>query len=165
MEILQDQDNAISVMQNVSSWMVERGLSINQWWDPQNMNPDFLLQHIEPNEFYVAMIDGRPAASVILQETERNQSWEYIDNGNSQKALYVHWLCVAREFAGMGYSKVMIDFAAEEAIKRGLSLLRLDTNAEEEKLCKLYERLGFELMGVELEDEHSTAYYQKSLSN
>jgi hypothetical protein len=40
----------------------------------------------------------------------------------------------------------------------------LDTNAEEEKLCKLYEGLGFQLMGTEQEEDHKTAFYQKALT-
>lgn len=164
MEIVQDTDKAISVMYEVSSWMKGSGMKVNQWWQPENMNRDFMLQHTEPNEYYVAIEDGKPAASVILQDSERNQDWSYIDKGNPQKALYIHWLCVARDFAGQGLSKVMVDFASEEAKRRNLPRLRLDTDADEEKLCKLYERLGFHLMGTEQEEAHRTAFYQKEVT-
>jgi ribosomal protein S18 acetylase RimI-like enzyme len=127
------------------------------------MTRAFLLQHTEPNEFYVELVDGTPVSSVILQDSERNQSWKPIDGDISQRALYVHWLCVARAFSGQGYSKIMVDFAADEARKRGFKLLRLDTDAEEKKLCKLYESLGFKLMGTEQEENHKTAFYQKVL--
>jgi ribosomal protein S18 acetylase RimI-like enzyme len=119
--ILQDTDRAITVMYNAASWMEKSGIPLSQWWEPQNMNPAFLLQHSEPNEFYVAVVAGKPAASVILQETERNQSWKPIDGDAPQHALYIHWLCVARDFSGQGYSKLMVDFAAGEAKKRDLS--------------------------------------------
>lgn len=150
-------------MRDVAEWMKSSGKPMSQWWEPKNMNPAFLLQHTELNEFYVALVEGKPAASVVLQDSERNQSWKHIDGNKTQKALYIHWLCVARAFSGQGFSKVMIDFATNEAKKRGFKLLRLDTNAEEERLCKLYEGLGFQLMGTEQEENHKTAFYQKVL--
>lgn len=161
--IIQDTDKAISVMYEVANWMKDKGMSLSQWWQPQNMNRAFLLQHAEPNEFYAVMVADQSAGSVILQETERNQSWQPIDGDMPEKALYLHWLCVARNFAGQGIPKIIVDFATSEARKRGFKLLRLDTNAKEEKLCKLYEDLGFHLMGMEQEKNHQTAFYQKKL--
>jgi len=162
-EIVQNADKAIAVMQNVSMWMQGEGMHLSEWWQPQNMNPDFLFHHVEPNEFYTAIVDGKPVASVVLQDSERNQSWKSIDGVNPQRALYVHWLCVARDFSGKGFSKVMVEFAAEEAKKRGFKLLRLDTDANEPKLCELYESLGFQLMGTEQEGDHKTAFYQRGI--
>ena len=164
MKIIQDSDKAISVMHDVALWMQKSGMHLSEWWQPLNMNRDYLLHHAEPSEFYVAVMKSKLAASVILQDSERNQSWKSVDGNNPKKALYVHWLCVARDFAGQGFSKKMVDFAANEATKRGFTLLRLDTDANEEKLCKLYETLGFQLMGTELDENHKTAFYQKEVS-
>ena len=161
-EIIQDTDLAISVMHGVATWMESQGMNLSKWWQPQNMNRKFLLQHTEPDEYYVVLANGKLAASVILQDSERNQSWKSVDGDNPQKALYVHWLCVSRGFAGQGYTGEMIGFAQKEARKRGLTLLRLDTNANEEKLCKLYEGLGFQLVGTDQETDHKTAFYQKT---
>lgn len=163
MEIIQDTEKAISVMHEVSVWMQKSGMNPSIWWKPENMNRSFLLQHAEPNEFFVALVNNKPAASVILQDSERNQSWKSVDGDNPKKALYIHWLCVARDFANQGFSKTMIDFAAGEASKRGVKLLRLDTDADEEKLRKLYEGLGFHLMGIEGGQKRRVAFYQKNI--
>ena len=161
--IIQDTDRAIEVMYNAGTWMENSGLNPSQWWKPENMNREFLLQHTEANEYYAALLDNQPAASVILQETERNQSWKSVDGDNPKHALYVHWLCVHRSFAGRGLSKKMIEFAEEVARKRRFKLLRLDTDADEIKLCKLYERLGFKLTGTKNEDGHNTAFFEKKI--
>ena len=118
--IIQDTDRAIEVMHNVGTWMESSGLSPSQWWKPENMNRQFLLKHTESDEYYVAIIDNQPAASLVLQETERNQSWKSVDGDNPKQALYVHWLCVHRDFAGQGLSEKMIEFAEKEAKKRTL---------------------------------------------
>jgi len=159
--IIQNFGQSIEVMHEVGMWMEKAGLHPSQWWKPQNMNKAFLFQHTEPEEHYVALANGIPAASMVLQETERNQSWKSVDGEKPKRALYVHWLCVARKFAGKGLPNVMIKFATNEAQKRGFKLLRLDTDADEEKLCSLYIKLGFKMMGTEKEGDHKTAFFQK----
>lgn len=158
-KIIQDVDVSISVMLNAGKWLDESGKNPSQWWHPQNMNRDFLLNHVNANEFYAALVDGKPAASVVLQDNERNQSWKSIDNDKKQPALYIHWLCVDREFAGKGLSKMMITLAQREAKKRKFSFVRLDIITHEMKLRKIYDTLGFHLMGIDGE----TVFYQKEI--
>lgn len=163
LHIVQDINLAMQVMYKVGTWMKNSGLGYSQWWDPKNMNRQFMLKHSETDEYFVALVDNKPAASVILQENERNQSWKYVDGNNQQKALYVHWLCVDRDFAGLGLSGRMINFAAKEAKKRGFKLLRLDTDADEPKLCKLYKNLGFSVRGIEKEDERRAIFFEMKI--
>lgn len=127
------------------------------------MNRKFLLQYSKPNEYYIAMTNNQPIASVILRETERNQSWQSVDGSTPQKALYIHWLCVDRNFAGLGLSKEMIEFAQKQAKEKGYKLLRLDTDADEPKLCHLYQHLGFQDKGIEKEEEHNVIYFEKTI--
>lgn len=159
--IVQDVDMALSVLHEVGTWLETSGKNPNKWWQPQHMNRDFMLQQAEPNEFYVALVDNIPAAAVILQDNQRNQDWHYIDKEKEVKALYIHWLCVARKFAGQDLPKVLIAFATEFAKKNNLSVLRLDTNAEEKKLMEMYKKLGFHLMGIDKEDYRNAAFFQK----
>ena len=159
--ITQDMDKAIKIMHNAGTWMAASGLNPSKWWKPENMNREFMLQHTEPNEYYVAEVDGKLAASMVLQETERNQSWKSVDGDKPKKALYVHWLCVYRDFAGKGLPLKMIAYANGEAKKRGFHRLRLDTEANQPKLCQIYKNLGFKLMGVVADSGHNTAFFEK----
>lgn len=162
--IIQDREKSIAVMLDAGTWLQESGKEPSLWWKPENMNQAFLSQHTEPEEFYTGLINGNPAASIVLQETERNQSWKPVDEDNPQTALYIHWLCVSRDFAGQGLPKKMIDFAIKEAKARGFNRLRLDTEADQPKLCHLYESFGFKLMSTQVEDDgHQTAFYQMNL--
>ncbi len=43
----------------------------------------------------------------------------------------------------------MIDFATKLAKRNNINLLRLDTNAKEKKLKKIFEDLGFNLVGIQ----------------
>lgn len=164
-KIIQDMDQALLVMNDAGQWLLESGKNPDKWWHPKNMNKTFMLKHAEPSEFYVALVEGKPAASVVLQDNERNQSWEPVDKGEPMQALYLHWVCVSRGFAGMNLPRALVDFANQQAKIRQFKLLRLDTNADEGKLCKVYEDLGFKLMAIEQEADGRVAYYQKEVMN
>ncbi len=163
-KIIQDADTTISVMQNAGMWLEESGKNPSKWWKPNNMNREFLFQHAEPDEFYTLFINGEPAAGMVLQNTDRSESWKNIDHGNNKNALYVHWICVHRKYAGIGLPRIMVDFAETYAKSKDIHTLRVDTNAEVFKLCKIYEDLGFTLVAVEQEDYRQTAFYQKELN-
>ena len=160
-KIVQNVDQAISVMHGVGRWLEESGQNPSKWWQPQNMNREFLLQHAEPSEFYTVLVDANPAVAAIIQDNQRNQSWQSVDKNKSVIALYIHWLCVNRQYAGRGLPKIIIDFAEQQAISKGMHLLRVDTNAQEMNLRKIYENLGFKLMAIKQEDYRQTAFYQK----
>jgi len=162
-KIVQDTDQAISVMHDAAKWLEESGKNPSKWWQPQNMNREFLLQHAESSEFYAVLINGKPAAAAILQDNQHNQSWKSVDKNKTVLALYIHWLCVSRQYAGKGLPKTIIDFAARLAKAKGFDFLRADTNAQELKLRKIYENLGFKLISIEKEDYRQTAFYQKEV--
>lgn len=81
-------------MRNAGRWLKKTGKKPSKWWQLQNLNRKFLLQYAKPKEFYVVLIDNKPAAAAILQINQRAQDWQGVDKNQSQPALYIHWLCV-----------------------------------------------------------------------
>lgn len=156
-------DKAIGVMRSAAKWMNESGKNPSKWWLLKNLNRTFLLKHAKVDEFYVGLVDDDPAVAAVLQFFKNNQNWKSIDHDDPQKVLYVHWLCVDRQFAGRNLPKAMIDFAARLAKKNGAVLLRLDANADKKKLQDIYEGLGFRLVGTKQEDYRNTSFYQKTV--
>ena len=163
MKIVQDVDKAIEVFRDAGEWMQISGKRISKWWDLKNLNKDFLLQYAKPEEFYVGLVENKPAVAAILQISQNGQDWESIDKGNPPRALFIHWLAVAHEFHGRNLSMEMVNFAANLAKKENCSVLRVDTNASEAKLRKIYESLGFVLVGEVKEDYRETAFYEKTV--
>lgn len=155
MVFTQNMDAAIGVMREAGQWLLDSGKEPSKWWDPRNLNTDFLLQHAGAEEFYVGEVDGVPAVAALLQTTQ--------DSGADQPAMYIHWLCVSRAFAGQGLPQKMVEFAAEQAKAEGIHILRLDTDASKYKLRSLYEALGFELVSVKDEGYRSTAFYEMNI--
>lgn len=161
---IQDMDQAIGVMRSAGKWMKESGKNPSKWWKLENLNREFLLQHAKPEEFYVGLVDGVPAVAAVLILLDNNEDWKSVDADHPQRAFYVHWLCVDRQFARQGLPKLMIDFSQRLAKKKGVNSLRLDANADKKKLRDIYEGLGFRLVGTKQEDYRKTAFYQKSVN-
>ena len=150
-------------MRDAGKWLEETDRKTSKWWQLKNLNRKFLFQYANPKEFYAALIDERPAAAAILQVSQNAQDWQSIDKDKPPKALYIHWLCVHRDFRGKNIPKKIVDFAEKLAKKSGVKLLRADTNAKEMKLRKVYESLGFKLAALEQEGYRKTALYQKRI--
>lgn len=160
-EIRADAPAAIEVIKHVGTWMLEAGLHPSEWWLPENMNSDFLGEYAQPDEFFVVTMDGEPAASAIIQTEQNAQDWSSVDGVDTPPALYVHWVAVARKFAGQGLPRILIDFAEEQARLKDRPVIRLDTNADEPKLRALYESLGFTSVGIIDEGDERTVLYEK----
>jgi GNAT superfamily N-acetyltransferase len=163
-KFVQDINQAIEVMKDAGEWLEKSGKNPSKWWQPKNLNRRFLLQYAKPEEFYVGLVDGKPAVAAILQIDQSAQDWQSVDKNESQEALYIHWLCVKRESAGKQLPRQMIDFASGLAESKGVKLLRADANASEIKLGKIYQNLGFNLVAIEKEDYRQTAFYQKQVN-
>jgi len=162
---IQDVDKTIEVLRSAGKWLLDSGKKPSKWWQLDNLNKEFLFQYAKPEEFYVGLVDNRPAVAAILQQEQKAQNWQDVDRGKPQLAIYIHWLCVDRHFAGKSLTHDLINFAAELAEQKGISLLRADTNAAESKLRKIYEDMGFELVAIKREDYRDTALYQKKVNN
>ena len=161
--IEQNVDKAILVMRNAGKWLLNSGKNPSKWWLLENLKKEFLFQYAEPSEFYVILVGGTPAAAAILQIVQRAQDWKDIGDDSSRSALYIHWLCVHRDFAGQGFPRIMVNYASNMARANGVAFLRADTNAGEMKLRRIYESLGFNLVSTKKEDYRKTAFYQLSI--
>ncbi len=157
-------DKAISVMRNASKWMKESGIAVSKWWDLKNLNKNFLLNYVKPEEFYVVLVNYKPAAAAILQLSQSAQNWKNVDKNKAKHALYIHWLCVSKDFRGRQMPKSIIKFSQELAKENNVRLLRADMNAEETKLRKIYKDLGFKLVAELQEDYRKTAFYEKKVT-
>jgi GNAT superfamily N-acetyltransferase len=163
-QIDQNIDGAVEVMHHAGQWLEDSGMNPSKWWRPENLNPDFLLQYAKSDEFYLATVNGEPAAAAILQTDQSAQDWPETFVNRDKPAVFIHWLCVERGFAGRGLPKAMVDFAAEFARQRDIEFLRVDTNADEHKLRSIYETLDFSLVGTEEEPDRTTAFYEKRVA-
>jgi ribosomal protein S18 acetylase RimI-like enzyme len=63
--------------------------------------------------------------------------------GDDLPALYIHRLVVARDFKGQNIGSMIVEHVERMAIKRRKLILRLDCWADNDRLKRYYEQLGF----------------------
>lgn len=159
-----DMDAAIGLIKDVATWMNGVGLVHNEWWHPDNMNSEFFGQYASPDEFFVAKVDEQPAAAAIIQPEQTLQDWSSVDGDSHPPALYIHYVAVERSFAGRGLPGILLRHAEDLARQRGIPVLRLDTNADQPKLRRIYEDAGFEAVRILQEEHGNTVLYEKQVS-
>lgn len=135
-------DNAIQIMREVAAW--GRGKGYRVWPDEWLTRDVLLTPDAQPENFCVGSINGENACAFILQWMDSDH-WPHAPE---KEAAYLHKLCVRRQFAGMGMTKIVVDAIKEECRKRGIRWIRLDTALDEKTVRKLYLNTGFKIVDI-----------------
>lgn len=133
-----------SILQEAAQWLRQQG---REMWTPEQLEAERLLKHNAIHEMYIGWVNGVPAATMILQESDPVMWPEHSVRSDS---LYLHKLSVRRAYAKTGCSTMMIEWAKKEAKRRNKTFLRLDCAADRPKLCSFYEKHGFRKVGERL---------------
>lgn len=155
--IKQADERDISIIEDILldsvSWMSERGLQ-NQW-NESNVRWSNLSRNYKITDFYIAYQNETPAACMALTNYDPI-NWTGMPEGES---FYLHKLAVKRLFAGKGYSKELIDYAKDVALKFCVSTIRLNCNKHRIKLRAIYEKEGFKCVEEKKYENYETALY------
>jgi ribosomal protein S18 acetylase RimI-like enzyme len=143
-----DVETAINIMKEVAKWGRSAGLNV---WKDEYLIKERLMVGINEDDFYLGQVSENNACCMILQWSD-TLFWP---KAKENESGYIHKLCVRRDYSGIGLSRKMVEFAIEECRRRDVRYLRLDTGWCKEKLCNLYESLGFELVGKRLLEDGS----------
>ena len=82
-------------------------------------------------------------------------NWEDV----SDKFLVVHRLAVKKEYWNKGIGKLLMLFAENLTIQKGLSSIRLDTYSGNPKAMKFYKNLNYKQLGHIYLKEGKNEYY------
>ena len=147
------------ILAGAVAWMDDIG---QHQWEYKNVKWAAISQFYgcSPTDFYIAFADrqsgdGQSAACMALFDHDPDQ-WPDIAPGES---LYLHKVAVRRAFAGQGVSQALINFAKDEAKRRGIATLRLDTHMGRHKVRAVYEKQGFVCVEETVLGKYATALY------
>lgn len=126
-----------AILGDAVRWMKVSGLG--NLWNEQNTKWEALSKSYQIGDFYMALEDGQPVGCMALTDVDQTY-WPEVKKG---EALYLHKLAVKGEARGKGISIALMNYAKEKAITENIQTIRLDCNANREKLRKLYEAQGF----------------------
>jgi ribosomal protein S18 acetylase RimI-like enzyme len=139
----QDLPALMALMRKVVPLMRAAG---NLQWDENYPDEAVFSKDIEHDHLWIAEIDSSIAgiaAVTTYQEPEYAQvGWDI-----EEPAIVVHRLAVDPDFRGAGVGSALMQKAETIAIERRITVLRIDTNTNNEATQKLFPKLGYALAG------------------
>lgn len=148
-------DEAVSVMKEVAEWGRKKGFRVwlDEWLSPEEL----ITEEARPENFCIGQVEGKTACAFILQ----NKDTEYWNDENNNDAVYIHKLCVRREFAHRQMTKAVIEALKIECKERKIKYIRLDTRLDEKIVRKIYLRAGFKIVDIiDYDNGNSIALYE-----
>lgn len=118
----------------------------NRQWDESYPNAAVFERDIERRQLWVAQIDDS-IAGVAAMTTEQEPEYAQVGWDVEELAIVVHRLAVDPAFRGAGVAVALMRKAEEVAAERGITVVRVDTNTENEATQRLFPKLGYELAG------------------
>lgn len=118
----------------------------NFQWDTGYPNETVFRQDIQRGDLWVAEIDGA-LAGVAALTTIQDAEYEQLGWDLSETALVTHRLAVHPDFQGRGVAAALLKQAEWLALSRGIDVLRIDTNSENQATQRLFPKLGYRFSG------------------
>lgn len=135
-----------------------------QWNDTYPLEEDF-LEDIKKNALYVLEEEKIVAFASILESPK--EEYSEIKNRYLEKSYTIHRLAVNKKYRKSGYAKKIFQFAENFALENNAYCLKGDTEIHNEKMNKLFEKLGYQQKGIiKWSDNDGTYnYYEKKLGS
>ncbi len=118
----------------------------NFQWDGQYPNAGIFTQDIAQDKLWVAEISG-VLAGVSAITTDQDPEYAEVGWDVNETSIVTHRLAVNLQFRGQGVAVALMQKAEEEAIRRGIKTLRVDTNSRNAATQKLFPKLGYVFAG------------------
>ncbi len=121
-------------------------VSGNLQWDNDYPNPAVFERDVELAQLWVAEIDGqdeKQIAGIAAITTDQEPEYANVGWDTSELAIVVHRLAVDPVFQGKGIAAALMQQAEVVARLRGIPILRVDTNSQNQATQKLFPKLGY----------------------
>lgn len=118
----------------------------NPQWGEDYPTRDFYAGDIGRGELYAAVIDGQPAG-VACVNTAESPEYDPLPWTTVRPAMVIHRMAIDPAFQRRGVGSALFAFAEEEARRRGLSSMRIDTYCLNDRMQALIRKMGFTRVG------------------
>ncbi|WP_421828735.1 GNAT family N-acetyltransferase [Larkinella sp.] len=118
----------------------------NFQWDDQYPNAAVFEKDIAQNQLWVAELDEKPVGVAAIT-TDQEPEYAQVGWDLSETAIVVHRLAVDPAVRGRGIAAQLLTQADEVARQRGINVLRIDTNTQNEATQRLFPKVGYEFAG------------------
>jgi ribosomal protein S18 acetylase RimI-like enzyme len=118
----------------------------NLQWDENYPDEAVFRRDIDLKQLWIAEI-GADIAGLAAITMDQEPDYAQVGWDIDEPAIVVHRLAVDPGFRSAGVAVALMRKAEEVAIERGLSVLRVDTNTQNEATQRLFPKLGYQLAG------------------
>jgi ribosomal protein S18 acetylase RimI-like enzyme len=122
----------------------------NLQWDEDYPDEAVFRRDIDLNQLWVCEMSGEigtEVAGVAALTMDQEPDYAQVGWDITEPAIVVHRLAVDPAFRGAGVASALMQQAEETAILRGIPVLRVDTNSQNEATKRLFPKLGYQLAG------------------
>ena len=133
----------MAIVKNVVPIMQAAG---NFQWSDDYPNTEIFEQDVKLNQLWVAEVDNEIAAVAAIT-TDQYPGYATVGLDTSQEAIVVHRLAVDPKHQGKKIAGALMNEAEQEAIRRDIRFLRIDTNTENKAIQNLFIKLGYNFSG------------------
>lgn len=145
----------IEIIGEAAAWLKEKG--IDQWPSPPNEHwRRRIAEQVDRGEYYLAY-EGAQAVGVF------GLAWKDAYWPDDGLAGYLHRLAIDNHKHRQGLGKVLLEEAMTLIGRQGRQFIRLDVSAENQRLRRYYESLGFIYRGRIEDHDYLGVLYEKRL--
>ena len=119
----------------------------NPQWGADYPTRDFYAGDISRGELYAALVDGA-LAGVACFNTSESPEYAPLPWTTPRPAMVIHRMAVDPDCQRGGVGAALFRFAEEEARRRGLSAMRIDTYSLNNRMQALIQKMGFTPVGT-----------------
>ena len=123
----------------------EAGLSTTGWLRDVYPVRETAEASLERGDMHVAELDGRVIAAGIINQIQVDVYYDcdWVYKADDEEVSVLHTLVVDPGARGMGTGPAFVKYWEKLASEQGLGVLRIDTNARNERARKMYADLGY----------------------
>jgi ribosomal protein S18 acetylase RimI-like enzyme len=134
------------IMQLIAEVVPVMNAGGNFQWDNSYPNAAVFEKDIESDQLWVADTDG-DIAGVSAITTDQEPEYAQVGWDLDETAIVTHRLAVSTRYRGQGIAAKLMQQAEEEALDRGIKILRVDTNTNNQATQQLFPKLGYKYAG------------------
>ena len=117
-------------------------------WDELYPDREILKEDISKNQLFLGIADGDIASVYVLNsdcdEEYENGAWQY----PNASFCVIHRLCVNPKFQNRGIGNLTMRHIEAQVLKEGFESVRLDAFTLNPFALKMYDRLGYVIVGT-----------------
>lgn len=126
-------------------------------------NRQIIEEDINNKELYIYEEDN--LIKGIITICKDNGEYKDIVETSDKEAFIIHRLAIPKEYRKLGLAQKLISYAEDKAKEDKISIIKADTEVNNEKMNNLFIKLGFKVKGTFTYDDYpgKYIYYEKEL--